>query len=60
MLKACEADTLDDLYADVPASLRLKAPYALPDSKSELYILSSVYRPSSVYTLERMYTLDRM
>lgn len=35
MLKACEADTLDDLYADVPASLRLKAPYALPDSKSE-------------------------
>lgn len=35
MLKACEADTLAALYADVPASLRLKAPYALPKSKSE-------------------------
>lgn len=35
MLKVCEAATLEDLYSDVPATLRLKAPYALPASKSE-------------------------
>ncbi|MDE6040375.1 MAG: aminomethyl-transferring glycine dehydrogenase subunit GcvPA [Muribaculaceae bacterium] len=35
MLEACGATSLDDLYSDVPASLRLKAPYALPASQSE-------------------------
>lgn len=35
MLERCHADTLDDLYADVPAALRLKQPYALPKPMSE-------------------------
>lgn len=30
MLAACGATALDDLYCDVPAELRLKAPYNLP------------------------------
>ncbi len=35
MLKSCGATSLDDLYADVPAELRLKSPYALPAPMSE-------------------------
>lgn len=35
MLGCCGAATLDDLYSDVPASLRLKAPYKLPEALSE-------------------------
>jgi glycine dehydrogenase subunit 1 len=35
MLARCGASKLDDLYADVPAELRLKAPYALPEAMSE-------------------------
>lgn len=35
MLGRCGATSLDDLYADVPDSLRLKKPYALPDGMSE-------------------------
>ncbi|MCH5220890.1 MAG: aminomethyl-transferring glycine dehydrogenase subunit GcvPA [Muribaculaceae bacterium] len=35
MLDKCGAKTLDDLYADVPASLRLSKPYALPKAMSE-------------------------
>lgn len=34
MLEACGAASLDDLYADVPARLRLKAPYNLPRAMS--------------------------
>ncbi len=35
MLAACGAATLDDLYSDVPASLRLKENYGLPKEMSE-------------------------
>lgn len=35
MLGRCGAKSLDDLYSDVPSSLRLKAPYNLPDAMSE-------------------------
>lgn len=35
MLEVCGATTLDDLYSDVPASLRLKEPYGLGDGLSE-------------------------
>jgi len=35
MLHSCVAESLDDLYADVPPSLRLKEPYRLPDAMSE-------------------------
>lgn len=35
MLDVCGASSLDDLYADVPESLRLKRHYDLPASKSE-------------------------
>ena len=35
MLSVCGAANLDALYADVPAALRLKKPYALPDGLSE-------------------------
>lgn len=35
MLAACGATALDDLYCDVPAELRLKAPYNLPAPLSE-------------------------
>jgi len=35
MLARCGATGLEDLYADVPASLRLKKPYALPEAMSE-------------------------
>lgn len=35
MLSVCGAADLDALYADVPAALRLKRPYALPDGFSE-------------------------
>lgn len=35
MLARCGAATLDDLYADVPAGLRLKEPYHLPKAMSE-------------------------
>lgn len=35
MLAACGAATLDDLYSDVPASLRLKGSYGLPEEMSE-------------------------
>ena len=35
MLHSCGAESLDDLYADVPPSLRLKEPYRLPDAMSE-------------------------
>lgn len=35
MLKACGASSLDDLYGDIPAELRLKAPYRLPHAMSE-------------------------
>ncbi|MDO4319281.1 MAG: aminomethyl-transferring glycine dehydrogenase subunit GcvPA [Bacteroidales bacterium] len=35
MLAACGATTLDDLYADVPDSLRLKHAYDLPAAMSE-------------------------
>ena len=34
MLHSCGAESLDDLYADVPPSLRLKEPYRLPDAMS--------------------------
>lgn len=35
MLKACNAETLDDLYSDVPDELRLKNGYNLPEALSE-------------------------
>ncbi len=35
MLKACGAEKLDDLYADVPEGLRLRRAYELPASLSE-------------------------
>lgn len=35
MLKACGASSLEDLYADVPAQLRLQKAYNLPASLSE-------------------------
>lgn len=35
MLKVCGAQSLDDLYSDVPESLRLKKPYTLPPEMSE-------------------------
>lgn len=35
MLGRCGAKSLDDLYSDVPSSLRLKAPYKLPEAMSE-------------------------
>lgn len=35
MLERCGATSLDDLYADVPAQLRLKEPYRLPAPMSE-------------------------
>ncbi|MDE6109881.1 MAG: aminomethyl-transferring glycine dehydrogenase subunit GcvPA, partial [Muribaculaceae bacterium] len=35
MLERCGATTLDDLYSDVPPSLRMKAPYALPAAMTE-------------------------
>lgn len=35
MLEHCGASTIDDLYSDVPKSLRLNKPYALPKAMSE-------------------------
>lgn len=35
MLEVCKADSLDDLYADVPRELLLKEPYNLPEELSE-------------------------
>lgn len=35
MLASCGAKSLEDLYSDVPESLRLKAPYNLPSEMSE-------------------------
>ncbi|MCM1067668.1 MAG: aminomethyl-transferring glycine dehydrogenase subunit GcvPA [Muribaculaceae bacterium] len=35
MLASCGASSLDDLYADVSADLRLKQPYRLPQAMSE-------------------------
>lgn len=35
MLEKCGATTLDDLYSDVPESLRLAKPYTLPKALSE-------------------------
>ncbi|MDE6525645.1 MAG: glycine dehydrogenase, partial [Muribaculaceae bacterium] len=35
MLSRCGVGSLDDLYADVPASLRLKQQYSLPKAMSE-------------------------
>ena len=35
MLERCHADSLDDLYSDVPGQLRLKQPYRLPRPMSE-------------------------
>lgn len=35
MLDRCGASSLDDLYSDVPAALRLKKPYNLPKAMSE-------------------------
>ena len=35
MLERCGAGTLDALYADVPASLRMKQPYQLPAAMTE-------------------------
>ena len=36
MLQRCGASSMEDLYSDVQAGLRLKAPYALPQAMSEL------------------------
>lgn len=36
MLARCGVASLDELYADVPESLRMKAPYALPAEMSEI------------------------
>ena len=36
MLDACGVKEVDDLYADVPAELRLRAPYNLPHPVSEI------------------------
>lgn len=36
MLAACGASSLDDLYSDVPEALRMKAPYDVPQQKSEI------------------------
>ncbi|MBJ2184654.1 MAG: aminomethyl-transferring glycine dehydrogenase subunit GcvPA [Muribaculaceae bacterium] len=35
MLAGCGAHDIDELYADVPPQLRLKAPYSLPQAMSE-------------------------
>ena len=35
MLEACHAQTLDDLYSDVPEQLKLKRDYDLPAEMSE-------------------------
>lgn len=35
MLDRCGASSVDDLYSDVPAGLRLKKPYCLPKAMSE-------------------------
>ncbi len=38
MLSACGAKSLDDLYADVPAELRLRNGYNLPPAQSEMEV----------------------
>lgn len=38
MLEACGVASIDDLYKDVPAELRLKAPYNLPHGQSEMQV----------------------
>ena len=35
MLESCRANTLDDLYSDVPEQLRLRRDYDLPSQMSE-------------------------
>ncbi|MDE6498181.1 MAG: aminomethyl-transferring glycine dehydrogenase subunit GcvPA [Muribaculaceae bacterium] len=35
MLQRCGVSGLDDLYSDVPSSLRMKAPYKLPEAMTE-------------------------
>lgn len=38
MLARCGVDNINQLYSDVPTSLRLQAGYNLPDSKSEMEV----------------------
>lgn len=42
MLARCGVDNINDLYSDVPASLRLKDGYNLPESKSEMEVNAAV------------------
>ena len=51
MLDTCSAQSLDDLYADVPQELKIKSPYNLPEELSEKEVrdffaaLSSLNKP---------------
>src|SRR5438034_7642306 len=42
MLATCDVDSIDDLFAQIPASVRLDRPLAIPDGVSELEILSDL------------------
>ena len=35
MLRRCSAESVDELFSDIPAELRLKGPYKLPEAMSE-------------------------
>lgn len=38
MLQRCGATEVNDLFADIPAELRMQAPYKLPDAMSEIEV----------------------
>lgn len=38
MLERCGAERIDDLFSDIPAELRMKAPYAMEPAKSEMEV----------------------
>src|SRR5437588_2170033 len=42
MLSACGLDSLDHLFADIPASVRLDRPLEIPDGRSEMEVLSDL------------------
>src|SRR5205085_12340552 len=42
MLSACGLDSLDHLFADIPASVRLDRPLEIPVGRSELEVLSAL------------------
>lgn len=44
MLKSIGANNIDDLFASIPSELKLEAPLDLPDSLSEMELVSSLKR----------------